>query len=123
MAGATVVTVLVVSWVDATIAGPWIQFLAAVSDMGEVRRLAAAAGTPAPSKNDRLDRKDPLYAVAIERSGVLLWRYDEDPNHAYGFEDRPWHAGADEARRFRLVDVERYNDIQQAARERRKHRQ
>lgn len=113
---------LVVSWVDATIAGPWIQFLAAVSDMGEARRLAATAATPAPGKDDRLERKDPLYAVATERPGVLLWRYDEDPDHADGFEGRPWHAGADEARRFRLVDAERYNEIQQAARERRKHR-
>ena len=113
---------LVVSWVDATIAGPWIQFLAAVSDMGEARRLASTAATPAPSQDDHLERKDPLYAVATGHPGILLWRYDEDPNHAGGFEDEPWHAGADEARRFRLADAARYNDVQQAARERRKHR-
>lgn len=118
----TVAVVLVVSWVDATIAGPWIQFLASVSDMGEARSLAATAGTPAPTKDDRLDRKDPLYAVATEHPGVLLWRYDGDPDHLDGFEDKPWHTGADEARRFRLADVERYKSIQQDARERRKHR-
>ena len=113
---------LVVSWVDATVAGPWVQFLASVSDMGEARSLAATAGTPAPSKDDRLDRKDPLYAVAMEHPGVLLWRYDEDPDHLDGFDDKPWHTAADEARRFRLADVERYNSIQQDARERRKYR-
>ncbi len=113
---------LVVSWVDATITGPWIHFLAAVADMGEARRLAAIAGAPPPSKDDCLDRKDPRYAVAADRPGVLLWRFDEDPDHADGFDDKPWHAGADEARRFRLADAKRYNDVQEAARKRRKHR-
>lgn len=110
------------SWVEYTIAGPSIQFLAAVEDRDEARRLAAAAGTPAPGKNDRLDRKDALYAVAVKRPGVLLWRHDEDPDHADGFEGHPWLAGAEEARQFRAADVQRYNDIQQAARERRRHR-
>ncbi len=96
---------------DATVAGPWMQFLAAVGDMGEARRLAATAGAPAPSKDDRLDRKDPLYAVAAEHAGVLLWRCDEDPDHADGFDDKPWQAGAEAARRFRGADVGRYNDI------------
>ena len=84
--------------------------------------LLPAAGTRAPGKNDSLDHKDAPYAVAEKRPGILLWRHDEDPYHAGGFEGHPWLAGAEEARHFRAADVQRYNDNQQAARERRKHR-
>lgn len=91
--------------------------------MGEARRLADTAGAPAPSKQDRLDRKHPLYPLAGARSGTLLWR----PDTAVRDDELPegptaWREGAEAARAYRLEDASRYNEIQDAARERRKHR-
>ncbi len=47
---------LVVLWEDAHHAGPWIQLLAAVRDMGAARRLAEAADVQPPEKRHRLVR-------------------------------------------------------------------
>ncbi len=113
---------LVVLWEDAHHAGPWMQLLAALSDMGAARRLAEAADVQPPEKRHRLMRRHPLYEVALARPGELLWRADEDPNHLDGFEDKPWRTGTDSARAFRQADVDRYNRVQDAARERRKQR-
>ena len=51
-----------------------------------------------------------------------LRRIEVSASSTGGFEGHPWLAGAEEARHFRAADVQRDNDIQQAARERRKHR-
>jgi creatinine amidohydrolase/Fe(II)-dependent formamide hydrolase-like protein len=113
---------LVILWEDVHHAGPAIQLLVAVSDMGEARRIAEAADVEPATKTNRIERKHPLYEVAASRPGELLWRSDEDPNHRDGFAGKPWKAGAESARAFRQADVDRYIDIVEAARERRKHR-
>jgi len=109
-----------VLWEDAHFAGPWMQLLSAVSDMGEARRLAEAAGLQPPTKDSRLARGHPLCDVALQHPGQLLWRADADPDHCDGFNDKPWRLGVEEARRFRDQDVERYTRVVEAVKERRK---
>ncbi len=90
--------------------------------MGEVRRLAEAADMQPPAKSHRIERKHPLYDLAVSWPGEFFWRADQDLNHFHGFDDKPWNCGADSARAFRQADVDRYNSIREEARERRKQR-
>jgi hypothetical protein len=116
-------SVLIVRWSDHSAWGPEIEFLACVDDMGEARRLAAEADAPAPTKQDRIDRTDPLYERAISRPGVLLWRPDAAiRGDERGQQPPAWREGAVAARAFRAEDAARYNAIRDAARDRRKHR-
>ena len=89
--------------------------------MGEGRALAARAGAPAPDKRDRLERSTPCLP-SPEHPGALMWK----PNSAIRGEDAAteidWRLGADEAKAFRFADADRYNQIHDAARTRRKER-
>ncbi len=110
-------------WSDHSAWGPQIEFLACITDMGEARRLAAEADAPAPTKQDRIDRKDFLYELAISRPGVLLWRPDAAVRGDEGVQEpAAWREGAVAAQAFRAEDAARYNEIQDAARDRRKRR-
>lgn len=114
---------LVVRWSDCSAWGPQVEFLACVADMGEARRLAAQADAPPPTKQDRIDRRDPVYELAVTRAGVLLWRPDAAIRGDERAHEPPaWREGAAAAKAFRTEDAARYNEIQDAARERRKHR-
>ncbi len=111
---------VVVLWIDCGPFGPWTQLLAAVPDMGEARALADQADVRRPEKQERIDRKHPLYDVAMQHAGELLWRLD--PDHLDNFEGVPWQVGAPAARRFLDAEASRFNAVRQAARERRHHR-
>ena len=116
-------SVLVVRWSDYSAWGPQIEFLACVTDMGEARRLAAQADVPVPLKQDRVDGKDVLYELAVSRPGVLLWRADAAVRGDESvLEPMAWREGAVAALAFRSKDAARFNEIQDAARDRRKRR-
>jgi hypothetical protein len=106
---------VVLRWCEWSAFGLEFELLCHVADMGEARELARQAELRfLPQKSDRLGRTDPLGAVAAKHPGQLLWRVVDA--------DSQWSVGAAELAAIRDADVQRFHQIRDEARRRRRKR-
>jgi hypothetical protein len=108
-------------WAEIPEAGPTLEFLCQVADMGEARDLARQAWTDTmPEKSDRLPADDPDARVAARHPGELLWRVEAPgPRQPDGGRLSDWQIGAAAARAYREADVAAYHRTRDAALNRR----